>query len=259
VWNLGEENTNTLAQRKSFAAHLHELDPYDNPVVIHTFPKQQQKVYEPLLGDPNFEGVSLQTNDTTVQTRTWIARSAESGRPWVVCLDEIGPADTGVKPDADDYPHDEVRRNHLWPHLMSGGAGVEWLFGMKYPHNDVKLEDFRSRDHMWDLTRYAVDFFQEHLAFAEMVDSHQLTPRDDDYVLAKLGEIYALYLPSADSVTELDLPAGKYQIYWYNPRTGGALKEGTIESVTGPGRQNIGRPSKDANRDWACVITRNGE
>ena len=160
VWNLGEENTNTDAQRKDFAEYLHRLDPYDNPVVMHTFPKQQQKVYEPLLGFPYLEGVSLQTNDTAAQTREWIARSAAAGRPWVVCLDEIGPADTGVKPDADDYNHDEVRREHLWPHFMSGGAGVEWLFGYKYAHDDIKLEDFRSRDHMWDLTRYAVEFFR---------------------------------------------------------------------------------------------------
>ncbi len=151
VWNLGEENTNTDAQRKNFAEHLHQLDPYDNPVVIHTFPKQQERVYEPLLGNAYFEGVSLQTNDTKAQTRKWIARSGAAGRQWVVCLDEIGPADTGVKPDADDYHHDGVRRDHLWPHFMSGGAGVEWLFGMKYPHNDIRLEDFRSRDHMWDL------------------------------------------------------------------------------------------------------------
>ena len=50
-----------------------------------------------------FEGPSLQTNDTHGQTIKWIDRSAAAGRPWFVCLDEIGPSHTGVKPDNDDY------------------------------------------------------------------------------------------------------------------------------------------------------------
>ena len=39
VWNLGEENTNTPEQRKAFARYIHELDPYDHPVVCHTYPR----------------------------------------------------------------------------------------------------------------------------------------------------------------------------------------------------------------------------
>ncbi|MGD9722881.1 MAG: DUF5060 domain-containing protein [Pirellulales bacterium] len=256
VWNLGEENTNTFQQRQDFARHLHALDPYDNPVVLHTFPKQQKKVYEPLLGFEFLEGVSLQTNDTVKQTREWITRSASAGRPWVVSLDEIGPADTGVKPDAVDFQHDEVRREHLWPHFMSGGAGVEWLFGYKYAHNDINLEDFRSRDHMWDLTRYAVDFFQQHLPFAEMDEARALTAREDDFCLAKPDEVYALYLPHAEMATAIELGEGTFRVQWYNPRRGGQLKQGGTATVTGPGRCDIGAPPGDAKLDWACVISK---
>src|SRR5581483_265017 len=113
VWNLGEENTNTLEQRKAFGKHLHQLDPYNNPVVIHTFPSKIDEVYEPLLGFEYLEGASLQTNQTREMTRRWIEKSAAAGRPWFVCLDEIGPANTGVKPDAVDFQHDDVRRDHL--------------------------------------------------------------------------------------------------------------------------------------------------
>lgn len=96
----------------------------DSPVVVHTFPKKIAEVYEQLLGYEYFDGPSLQTNDTHAQTVKWIDRSATTGRQWFVSMDEIGPAHTGVKPDEDDYWHDEVRHKHLWGHLMAGGAGV---------------------------------------------------------------------------------------------------------------------------------------
>ena len=93
VWNLGEENTNTDAQRKAFAQYIRDLDPYDHPIVCHTFPGQYDEVYGPLLGYAYFEGPSLQTNDTHAQTIKWIDRSA-AGRPAVVRLprrDRPGP------------------------------------------------------------------------------------------------------------------------------------------------------------------------
>ncbi|MDX1564263.1 MAG: DUF5060 domain-containing protein, partial [Phycisphaeraceae bacterium] len=160
VWNLGEENTNTDAQRRAFCRYIRDLDPNDHPIVCHTYPGQYDKVYKPLLGFEAFEGPSLQTNNTHRQTITWIDRSRKAGRPWVVCLDEIGPAHTGVKPDKDDPTHDQVRTRHLWGNLMAGGAGVEWYFGYKYAHNDLNCEDWRSRQAMWDQTRYALAFFQ---------------------------------------------------------------------------------------------------
>ena len=107
VWNLGEENTNTNEQRKAFAKYIHELDPYDHPVVCHTYPGKYDEVYRPLLGYGFFEGPSLQTNDTHRQTMKWLDLSAKARRPWFVCLDELGPSHTGVKPDNDDYGHDE--------------------------------------------------------------------------------------------------------------------------------------------------------
>ena len=49
---------------------------------------------------------------------------------------------------------------------MAGGAGVEWYFGYNYTHNDLNCESWHSRDHMWDLTRYALEFFHGRLPFA---------------------------------------------------------------------------------------------
>jgi len=257
VWNLGEENTNTTGQRKAFARYIRDLDPYDHPIVCHTFPGQYDQAYQPLLGYEAFEGPSLQTNDTHSQTLKWLDLSAAARRQWFVCLDEIGPSHTGVKPDNDDYWHAEVRKQHLWGNLMAGGAGVEWYFGYQFAHNDLNCENWRSRDHMWDLTRYALEFFQNHLQFARMLHHDELTSAPDDYCLASPGDQYAIYLPSGGT-TDLDLGSagGTFRIRWFNPRQGGPMEVGMLTSATGPGKINIGQPPRDTDKDWVALVDR---
>jgi hypothetical protein len=255
VWNLGEENTNTYAQRRAFCRYIKDFDPYDHPIVCHTFPGRYDEIYNPLLGYEYFDGPSLQTNDTHNQTLTWLDRSASAGREWFVCLDEIGPAHTGVKPDTDDYWHDDVRKKHLWGNLMAGGGGVEWYFGYKFAHNDLNCEDWRSREHMWDMTRYALEFFRKNLPFSQMIHNDELTSAKDDYCFAETGRTYAIYLPNGGT-TNLDLGdnSGAFSVQWYNPRTGGKLQKGTVAEITGPGPVGIGQPPQKDDKDWVALI-----
>ena len=255
VWNLGEENTNSTPQQKAYAKYIHEIDPYDHPIVLHTFPDNQEKVYGPLLGYEFIEGVSLQTTKAHEQTKMWLTRSDRKGRQWFVCLDEIAKADIGVKPDVDNYWHDEPRKEYLWANLMAGGAGVEWYFGYEYAHNDLNCEDWRSRKHMWDLTRYAVEFFQQYLPFMEMKHADELTSANDDYCFAKTGEVYAVYLLNGEA-TEIDLARNvdAFEIKWYNPREGGSLLDGSTKSISGPGSHLIGSPPSGQDKDWVVLI-----
>jgi hypothetical protein len=257
VWNLGEENSNTDAQRKAFAKYIRDLDPYDHPIVCHTFPGQYDAVYRPLIGYFYFEGPSLQTNDTHAQTIKWLDASAASRRKWFVCLDEIGPASTGVKPDSDDYWHDEIRTKHLWGNLMAGGAGVEWYFGYLYANNDLDCENWRSRDHMWDMTRFAVEFFQDYVTFPKMSHHDELTSAENDYCLADPGTIYMVYLPTGGTTTlDVGPTTATFRIRWFNPREGGPLEMGTLTSTTGPGKVRIGQPAMDTDKDWVALIER---
>jgi len=257
TWNLGEENTNTDAQRKAFATYLRGLDPYDHPVVVHTFPGRYDKVYRPLLGFGDFEGPSLQMGNmrgTHAETIKWVVLSAQAKRPWFVSLDEIGPAHTGAKPDKDDPAHDDVRRYALWGNLMAGGAGCEWYFGYKYPHNDLNCEDWRSRDRLWDQTRHALEFFQKHLPFWAMRHGDELTDRRDDYCFYAAGKVYAIYLPTAGA-TRLTVPDNRYTVRWYNPRTGGALRDGSVKAFSGAGKHAIGEPPAGKAKDWVALVT----
>jgi hypothetical protein len=256
VWNIGEENTNTDAQRKAFADYIRELDPYHHPIVVHTFPSQRDRVYEALLGCAHLEGPSLQMGhmqQTHDETLKWVARSARAGRPWFVCLDEIGPANAGVKPDAYDADHNDVRRHALWGNLMAGGAGCEWLFGYGYPNHDISCEDWRSRDRMWDLTRYALEFFRRHLPFWDMQPDDRLVEGEGAWCLAKPGEVYAVYAPRAGSA-RLMLPKGAYRVRWYDPRRGGGLLAGL--KLMGPGKRSLGEPPRDPGEDWAALVQR---
>lgn len=83
-WNLGEENENSLFQRRQFAAFFKDYDPYNHPVVIYTWPTSKQEVYGPLLGNEDFDGASLQSETVFPDTLECVIRSAESGRKWVV-------------------------------------------------------------------------------------------------------------------------------------------------------------------------------
>ncbi|MFO1022354.1 MAG: DUF5060 domain-containing protein [Planctomycetales bacterium] len=256
VWNLGEENTNTTDQLKKFAKYFKAVDPYKHPVVVHTFPSQYDKVYGPLLGDKNFSGVSLQVGkpvNCAKVTATWLAKSEQVGRPWAAFLDEIGPADLGVVPDNIDPDHDEPRRDALWRPLMEGGSGAEWLFGYKYPHTDIDLEDFRSRENMWKQTRYAIDFFRDQVPVRTLRARHELVSPHTNCCLTQPGKFYLIYLPRGGEAL-LKLEAGRYTVSWYNPRAGGEMISGLVTTVEGPGIKSLGLPPADPGKDWAIVV-----
>lgn len=253
-WNLGEENTNTEVQQRAFAAYVRVLDPYDHPIVLHTFPSQRDKIYSVLLGEKNLDGPSLQMGhmeQTYAETIKWMTKSRAAGKPWFVCNDEIGPANTGVKPDADDPTHDDVRKHALWGNLMAGGSGAEWLFGSAFPNDDNDCEDWRSRDAMWDQTRYALDFFRK-IPFTEMEPANDILTGGAGWVLAKPGKAYAIYAWSASALT-VQLPAGTYHVDWYNPRKGGEWI-GTPD-ITGGTPAVLGNPPADSEKDWVVYIT----
>jgi hypothetical protein len=277
-WNLGEENTQSSEELRAMAKYLHDTDPYHHPIVVHTYPDQQEKVYRPLLGAGSLlTGASLQNNWDQVHRLTlqWLRESAAAGRPWVVANDEQGNASVGVPPDLgyagfdgktpDGKPvptADDIRQATLWGNLMAGGAGVEYYFGYQLPQNDLNCEDFRSRDRSWDYCRIALEFFRANgIPFWEMrnADERIGNARHDNsqYCLAKAGEVYLVYLPKGGT-TELDLSGseGAFDVQWFNPRSGGALQSGTVRRVTAPGKVALGQPLADPDQDWLVVVRR---
>ena len=289
-WNIGEENTQSTEEVRDMVKYLHDTDPYQHHLVLHTFPPEKEEVYRPLLGDRSLlTGVSLQNlwNKTHQQTLQWLRESAAAGRPWVVANDEQGPASLGVPPDpgyhghsgiaeeknpkgkagegfvaSDAYTMHDTRKGLVWGNLMAGGAGVEYYFGYKLPENDLNCEDFRSRDKSWDYCRIALDFFHdEKIPFAEMKSANGLIGNTKDnnskYCFAKAGELYLVYLPNGGTA-DIDLAGatGSFTVKWFNPRTGGELINGSVNSVEGGKVGSLGHSPADVDEDWLIVIRR---
>ncbi|MEM1119467.1 MAG: DUF5060 domain-containing protein [Bacteroidota bacterium] len=268
-WNIGEENgpahwtpiAQNTEQQKAMVSYIKTTDPYQNFVVIHSHSDYHTRdsLFELLLGFQDLDGMSMQVNRPTyvhAVTKQWLTKSAENNRQWVMPMDEIGPAWRGVDPDDREVNNqDTVRAWVLWGNLMAGGAGAEWYFGYRNHNNDLQCEDWRSRDRVWDYTRHALTFFQEHLPFTEMETNDELLSGDPAYCLAKKGEVYAVYLTfGGNSTLDLSDATGQFSVDWYNPRTGGALQKGVLQTLAGGDVVNLGNPPSDAEQDWVALV-----
>ena len=250
IWNIGEENGNSDAQRKDFAAYIRALDPYEHPITVHTRSGKASTFYNGILGDPHFEATSIQGsgdsyNSWAIELRQ---RSTQAGRKWAIYGDEQGPA---VNKNMNNL--DTLRKGALWGNLMGGGAGVEWYFGYQEDFADCGSEDWHAAEPLWDMTKVALDFFQKYLPFWDMQPDNSLTSATNDYCLTVPGKAYAIYLPDGGT-TDLLLAAGTYSVKWYDPRTGGKLQDGTVTGIAGPGSVSIGRPPYDTGADWAALV-----
>jgi hypothetical protein len=267
TWNMGEENGpahwtpigQTDQQKKDMATYLKKINPWPSNVVLHTHADDdhQDEYLNPLLGFEYLDGPSLQIgNPVRVHERVkhWVNASEKAGKRWIVNLDEIGPAWKGTMPDADDPGHDTIRHHCLWGTLLAGGTGVEWYFGYRFAHNDLMLEDFRSRENWWKQSTLATQFMNG-FPLEDMSCRDELVNVEGAYCLAIEGELYVVYLPagSSDASLEVDLSA-PLQLKWFNPRTGGDLSEGNVTSVGGVGSQLLGTPPSDPELDWVLVI-----
>ncbi len=273
-WNLGEENTQSPEEQRAMAQFIQDTDPYDHLIVIHSFPNQQDKVYQSLLGNQSvITGASTQNSWKAAHqwTLKWVRASSAAGRPWVVCNDEQNPASLGVPPDPGyggyagrdntgkpvGYDLHDIRKNTLWGTFMAGGAGVEYYFGYQLPENDLLLEDFRSREKSWDYCRIALAFFRDHgIPLQNMTNADELVGNighdNTAYCLAQPGALYLVYLPQGGAVPlDLTRAPGEFALSWFNPRAGGAPRPaGTIR---GGASVTLTAPDTD---DWLALVRR---
>lgn len=255
-WNLTEESTMKDNVVIETAAYIQSIDPYDNHIVLHTYPGEKSLRYTPLLGNNSeLTGTSLQTsardyNELEDHVLEWVGKSNTAGKKWVVCVDEPGNASIGI--DNDDNGSDDklVRSKVLWATFLSGGAGVEYYYGYQTDGTDLDAEDHRTRDQKYGEAAICLDFFNRYMnQFApDLVSASGLTATGSDYVLAKTGEVYVVYLPTGGS-TNITLPSGGWKIQWFNPRSSGDL--GAASDLNG----DIQAPN---NSDWVAVISKNG-
>lgn len=281
IWNLGEENghsTNlpwgeatTSEQMKLFSSYLKQTDPYKHPIVVHHYPFEQDKVLGPLLGHSDFDGASLQLDhvylekmgwDFNQEVLRWIQQSKAHGHPWLVQVDEPLGWEYGLVTDDDTsgsgVGQDQARKELLWGSYMAGAAGVEWYFGWKdnSPSSDLGVEDMRLRANMWAKTRYATEFFMDHIPLLAMASANDLLSGARGYVLAEAGRTYLVYLQEGgEGSLDLAGQGGDFAVRWFDPRNGGNLQVGSVAVIAGGARRSLGFPPSEPKEDWAVLVT----
>jgi hypothetical protein len=257
-WNLGEENTNSDSERAAFVDYFTALDPYDHPIVVHTYPNQKDGVYGDLVGDADFNGPSLQLggmsdSEANGDVTEWLRKSDEAGRPWNVSIDEPGNATSGLQPDSDD--NYDSAREVMWAAFLGGADGLEWYFGYQYPDDDLNADDWRSRDRFWDYHRYALEYMRR-LPLASMASANDRLGGESGYAFSDGSDVFVAYLKDGGTGATLDLPSGSFTVRWFDPRNGGALQASS--DVSGGGGTSLGAPPNNTNQDWIVEVTRGG-
>ncbi len=265
-WNIGEENGKwqgenhatpwqTTTQRLACAQYFYDHDPYRHHVVIHN----GQPFYDILGPDSKYTGLSIQTNrrdfgNVHRAVLKWRKLSQETRKNWAMAVDEPGDAQYSLLPDRLNPEHDNARQNALWGAFMAGAWGIEWYFGYKNEHSDLSCQDWRSRDKMWDQSRYLLDFFRESkIPYWEMEPMDDLTESNSDYVLGKKDDAYVIYQKMGEKSTTVSGLEGQFERRWFNPRTGEFI--GSSDRISSKGSVlNFGMPPADETKDWTVLI-----
>ncbi len=274
-WNLCEEynlDFNFGADRiREFADYVRAVDSYNHPIAVHSAgdPLKQLSF---TFGDPRFSFTSIQLNQRPIHEVAQAMRAAtrHSGRPLPISLDEF-TLDRGQR--ASHIPVDDAaghRREKIWPAYFSGGM-VEFIL-----EDLLRTDSFKTpeREKLWRYLWYARRFMEENLPFWEMALGDALSSGGatitvgigggrtvplGPQVLAKPGEVYAVYLPTCTATGTLDLTElhGTAERRWFNPRSG--IFVGAPAEIVGGGQCQLGPPPADPAEDWVVLIRRIGK
>ncbi len=249
-WNISEESRYGDQKHIAFAESIASVDWARHPIAVHSFVDGPEKAYKNLIGNELFTASSIQFHAENADefTEHWRERSAATGLPWVIDMDEVGPGNTGLTVDNAE----QMRRDVLYPVYFSGG-NIEWYFG--FQGADIRTENFRVHEPMFRYMRFARELMEQRLPYWEMQPLDQaLTGADaNDQVFAKAGEIYAVYLNQGNVEPTLNTTAGQYNIEWFNPRTGEF--DNQINNAEGP-QINVGSSPSDGQQDWVVIVSR---
>ncbi len=259
-WNICEENDFTAAQLDAFAGWIKSLDGDDHAVAVHNNPNDLA-LFQSLASNPNIDAASLQFDPDLADSQIELVRewTEQAGRPWIVDADEQGPWQTGLT----DQNATDTRKRILYDALLSGG-GVEFYCGY-HPlplGGDLSLEDFRTRADMWSAVGHARSFMEKRLPFWDMEPLDGLVQGESQAFggaecLAKRGEVYAIYFPSASDTGSLALQSftGIFLLEWFDPRTGEFAGD-AVDIGPGGGPQDLPLPPYDASNDWVALVRR---
>ena len=224
-WDLGNEinEVRDAAWGETMGAFVRLQDPYDRLLSAHGHAEF------PYARSPWADFVIAQHYGNLDELYAWAQRFHEVPKPFV-------NEEYGYENDVDRPGHGmnaDWVRGSAWTLAMAGGygtygdhsGGAAWFYMGEPGHGKAPAQ-----------LKHLRTFF-EGLPFQELEPKLQIATQG--YCLAQPGAIYVIYLP-AGGVTEVNLfgaPPGKFQLAWFDPRTGATVDGGTVESR---GRRKLG-------------------
>ena len=218
---------------------------------MHSFVDGPEKAYEPLLGDPLFSASSIQFSAENADefTETWREKTSAAGRPWVNDMDEVGPGNIGLTSSNSD----QLRREVLYPVYFSGGQ-IEWYFG--FQGADIRTENFRTRESMYQYMRYAREFMQQHLPFWEMQPADDLLSGaiENDQVFYKKRRSVCGVFKSGEHGSNTKHRTRQLHLAMVLTPVTGEFDEAT-RNVSG-GAIELGASPSKPQQDWVVLVKR---
>lgn len=198
IWCVAEEYKEryTPARVKAIAAEIRRADEFSHPIAVH---KLQGLDFSEFAEDPNIDQFAVQYNVATAAELHKGIVSAWKAAKGRYNLNMSEAKNMGTGPEL---------RKKLWACAM-GGAYAMVL--------DTDIANTPESD-LRDCGRL-VKFF-------ESTNLSGTAPHDEmaygatEYVLAKPGQSYLIYISKPGKMGVKNLPAGNYQLRWYNPATG---------------------------------------
>jgi hypothetical protein len=260
-WNLSEEISLASSDIRDIASYIKETDPYNHPVIFHTFPGDYD-LYTPFYGPGQpVDGASMQVgNIQNVHKHILdqVQKSGQAGRAWIVANDEQGPPHIGVNRDPDDRA--KIRREVIYGTLMAGGAGFEFYYGYGTGCTDLDCEDHRTRELKYQDALIALTLFQENLPFWEMSNANSLLNGNANYALTLPDSLYLVYLTAGgEDMIDLSEAEGAYSVNWMNPRNGNWTSDMSSPEIEGGVKRAIGPPPSEVGQDWIVLIQKRGQ
>jgi len=237
-WDLGNEHNEYRGTDwgNEMGRLVKEWDPYDRLTSAHAYA-------EWLYGDADWtDFIITQQYGTPPQVNAWALKYRPLNKPYV--NEEYGYEGTVDKPGHGHHV-EWVRKCH-WAIALAGGYATygDWFDGAFYTGH-------LGRGRAPAQLRHLRAFFEE-LPYWEL-EPHNDLVSEENFCLAKPGEVYVVYLPNGGTVTvNLTDAAGQFSAQWFDPRTG---EEGQVQPVRGGAERPFTAPSE---ADWVLLLARGG-
>jgi hypothetical protein len=252
TWDLGDD---LEGYRSDEWAHetgtlIEQWDPYHHLATSHPMKTVHQDRASEWFGFTSYQDWSRQQHSLMLASREL---QEETGRIIPQTNEEYGYEDHYPMWAAANSDSAEVLRRTAWDIVMAGAyqtTGETCRRGTNiYPDTGGGWMNGRGDDTMTMLVGYAhmVDFFTSFEWWK--TEPHDELVNNGAYCLAKLGEIYVIYLPRGGNV-DVKLESGKYDAVWVSALSGERIvlpdiQEGVWHSPEAPDRH-----------DWALLLRR---